>query len=548
MKPRKHISILFFILVYLFAQGQSQVAPPPLMNSPYNTMYVHLYYLQADSYAPEIAAKTISPSITDSLTRIEYAIKLKQVLDGKGLFVHLNQLPQEQDYIDSLSQKHFYTPFPVKLPELFLAREVGNRWFFSQSSLTNLSALHKETYPFGTDRLLQLFPNTKGGKFLGLAAWQYLAILILMALIWAGRWLLSQLLLPLIKGFLQNRIKTKVVDTVQVVKIAHAISLILLLWFARTLLPVLQLPIVAAEWALLGFNIAITFVIVLALLRILKLIMGYVASYTSTTESKMDEQLMPILSRIFQIIIVLGGVIEILSLLKVNVTALIAGVSIGGLALALAAQDTVKNLIGSAMIFFDRPFQIGDYVVGSGFAGTIVEVGFRTTRIQSADTSIISVPNGSIANMVVDNKGMRKHRLFTINIGLTYDTPPALIKQYLSGLRAMLDAHPFTVEDSYRVHLNALEASSLNVNLRTLLDVADSATEAKVKEGFLLGIMELAEVLGVRFAFPSTTMYVEEFPEKASGIPDYDASSDDLEDKVDRFVKEFNSRNPESFD
>jgi len=548
MKPRKLIGTICFILLYLFAQGQNQVAPPPLMNSPYNTMYVHLFYLQSDSYSPAMAARTISPNITDSLTRVQTAIQIKQILDGRGLFVRLNLLPQEQDYIDSLSQKHFYTPFPEKLPAIYLEQGPGDRWFFSQATVNAVPALHKATYPFGTDRLLKLFPTSKSNKFLGLAGWQYVAILILLALIWLGRWLLSQLLMPIIKGILQSRIKSKVVDTAQVIKIAHAISLLLLLWIGRTLLPVLQLPIVAAEWGLLGFNIAITVVVVVALFRILKLVMGYVSSYTSTTESKMDEQLMPILSRIFQIVIVLGGIIEILSLLKVNVTALIAGVSIGGLALALAAQDTVKNLIGSAMIFFDRPFQIGDYVVGSGFAGTIVEVGFRTTRIQSSDTSIISVPNGSIANMVVDNKGMRKHRLFTLNLGLTYDTPPALIEHYLSGLRALLEAHPLTVKESYSVHFNNMEASSLNIYLKTLLNVSDSAEEAKVKEVILLSIMQLAEDLGVRFAFPSTTMYVEEFPEKATGIPNYNLDSAQLKNKVDAFIAAFKNRNPTPLD
>ena len=204
---------------------------------------------------------------------------------------------------------------------------------------------------------------------------------------------------------MRARVKSETIDPKKILKIAHAISMLFLVWFARLFVPVLQLPIALAEWSILGLNIFITVIVVILLLRVVSLVVDYASKFVEQTESKMDEQLMPIINRLVQVIIILGGLIEIFKLLNVNLTALIAGVSIGGLALALAAKDTAANLIGSAMIFFDRPFQIGDYIVGSGFEGTIVEVGFRTTRIQQIDTTITSVPNGSIANMVIANKG-----------------------------------------------------------------------------------------------------------------------------------------------
>ncbi len=543
MKLAKPIIVLFFSFFVVFnTQAQGEVAPTPTLESPYNTMYVHLYYLQPDSYQPAVAALTVSPSVTDSIKRVQHAIKLKQILDGRGLYVRLNLIPQDLNYTDSTTQKHFYTPFPVKLPEIYLEK-VDDKWYYSFSSIKSISALHKATYPFGTDKLLNLFPIKNNNRFLGLALWQYAAIAILIFLIWLGRIILSRLLLPVLNSILKSRLKSYIADPEVVLKIAHSISLIFFVWLARILVPVLQLPIGAAEWAILALNITLTVVIIILLLRILNLVVNYLGKFTEATESKMDEQLMPILHRIFQILIVLGGIIQIMSLLEVNVTALIAGVSIGGLALALAAQDTVKNLIGSAMIFFDRPFQIGDYVVGAGIEGTIVEVGFRTTRIKSIDTSIVSVPNGSIANMVVDNKGMREFRLFHTNIGLTYDTPSVLIEKYIEGLKLIIQNHPSTVKEGYYVNFSKLDASALNLFVRTHLDVPDYATELKVKEELLFGIIRLAETLGVRFAFPSSTLYVEEFPGTLSGVPSYRVDQNEMSSKLDEFIKDFKGRN-----
>jgi len=545
MKTIKWILVsVFSILIYGSLLAQEDTPPALTLESPYNTMFVHLYYLQPESYEPSKAAVTISRSVKDSAERVKAAIQLKQIMDGKALFVRLNLLPQETDFVDTTttSRKHFYTPFPEKLPELYLEK-VGSKWYYSDETVKNISSLHKQIYPFGTARLLNLLPKTGQRQFLGLDLWQYIAIGILLTLIWLGRFVLSRLLIPIITRFVKSRIKSETIDSAQILKIANSMSMLFLVWLAQKLVPVLQLPIAIAEWSILALNIIFVGIAILLLLRILGLIMSYAAKFAETTESKMDEQLLPIISRIIQVFIVLGGLIEVFRLLDINLTAFIAGLSIGGLALALAAKDTVANLIGSAMIFFDRPFQIGDYVVGSGFEGTIVEVGFRTTRIRQIDTTITSVPNGSIANMVIANKGMRIFRLFVLNLGVTYDTPPLLIEKFLEGLKLIINNHPDTIKENYYVHFNNLEASSLNILFRVSLNVPGYAGELIAKEELILGIMRLAESLGVRFAFPSTTLYMEEFPEKQSTAPPYNTNAEELNGRIDAFVADFKSRN-----
>ena len=155
----KKITVFAFLLlmISISAFSQSANAPEPSLESPYNTMYVHLYFLQADSYRPDISAVTLSRT-KDSIDLIEDAIKLKQIFDGNGLYVRLNQLPQENNYIDSTTHKPYYTPFPNEFPDIYLEK-IDEKWVYSKETIEMIPMLHKETYPLGTDRLLTLLPK-----------------------------------------------------------------------------------------------------------------------------------------------------------------------------------------------------------------------------------------------------------------------------------------------------------------------------------------------------------------------------------------------------
>lgn len=285
-------------------------------------------------------------------------------------------------------------------------------------------------------------------------------------------------------------------------------------------------------WLYRGIEIALVILVVMLLLAILEIVKTYALRYALTTENKLDEQLLPILYRSVQILLVGSAIFYILSLMNVNVAALIAGVSIGGLALALAAQDTVKNLIGSAMIFFDKPFQIGDWIVMSGIEGEVVEVGFRSTRVQTVDSSIVSIPNNEIATVAITNMGVRRYRMFKATIGVTYDTPPALLEAFITGLRQMLALHPLTNKENYLVYFHSFGDSSLNIYFRTHIAVRTFKEELQEREKLALGILELANSLGIRFAFPTQTIFVEEFPGNGNTTPNYDIDPAQMEAKT----------------
>jgi len=509
----------------------------PSTESPYAAIYNHLYFLQVDSYNPNAAARSFR-EIADSTEAAKTAIKLKQVLDGKGLFIQLESLPTNNDFQDSISRKHYFTPFPQELPEVYLER-IDSSWYYSRETVRLTSKLHRKVFPFGSDILVNLFPQKGQQQIFGLALWQYFGFLILLGSAFLLHFLLSRLINPLVEKLSHTYLGDTGINSGNVWKLARYLSILLIINLLKLFTPALLLPIRPNEWVYKGLSIFASIFWVLFLLLLIGIVITYVKKLAQSTEQKYDEQIIPIAHTFLKIFVIFGAVFHVLQLLEINVTALIAGISIGGLALALAAQDTVKNLIGSAMIFIDRPFQIGDYIEWAGQAGTVTEVGFRTTRIRTGDTSIISVPNGTIANVAVTNKGMRTFRLFRLQLGLTYDTPPALMEQFVEGLRQLVLRHPHTNTENYYIHFNGMSASSLDILFSCFLLVPGYGEELKVKEDLLLGILKLADLLGVAFAFPSSSVYVEQFPGTEKNLITQVKDPQVLKEKMEAFLKDF---------
>ncbi len=495
----------------LVAQSIQKDSARVALNTPSQTVTTHLIFLQSDTYYPDSSAAVFGfeePAIARQL-----AVQLKQIFDASGLFIEPAQIPNISDYTDSLSGQQRYTLFPVRFPNIYLEK-MGKNWYYSQETARIIPGLHKDYYPLGADFLMQLFPRIGHHIFLGLHVWQYLGIGLLIGLLFFAHLILSRLFPWLTRRLLRAHAWTQLLPEEFLRKPSRYLSIFLLIQAARIFIPLLQLPVLANEYLIPGLSMAGILMLILIGLGLNRIFIYYLRRLTSRTESKMDDQLVPILNRTIQGVIVLAGLIQALTLLQVNVTALLAGISIGGIALALAAQDTVKNLIGSATIFVDQPFQVGDWIEGSGFAGTVIEVGFRTTRIQPIDTSVISVPNGQIMNMSITNLGARSARLFSTTLGVTYDTPPDVLEVFLKGLEQIILAHPQTKNDPFYVRLRDLGASSLDIMFRAWINTGSFAEEVKVREELIFSVLRLGEKLGVSFAFPSTSLYVESTPDK----------------------------------
>jgi MscS family membrane protein len=212
------------------------------------------------------------------------------------------------------------------------------------------------------------------------------------------------------------------------------------------------------------------------------------------------------------------GILFVLQNNGVQVWSFVAGLGIGSLAFALAAQDTVANLFGALNIFLDKPFQIGDWVRVGDVEGVIEEVGFRSFRVRTFYNSLVTVPNSTITNCNVDNMGVRPRRRVKIMLGLTYDTPTERMQAYVEGVRAILAAHPM-VEQTYEVHFNDFSASSLDILVYYHIVSNSWTEELETRAANFLEFIRLAEAMGVSFAYPSQSIYVESTPERPAAKP-----------------------------
>ena len=487
------------------------------LHTPRQAIRTHLLYLQEDSYQPELSAKALNPNKLNGgkysqEELISLAIKLKQIYDGSGFYIDLEEIPDQADFTDSTKLDNVYYPASGEFPDIYL-RKAGGRWMYARRTVGKIPSIHSKIFPFGTDFLVKLTPVIGQKKILGLRVWQYLGILLLIGVSFLLFRIFAYLSNILIKRVVPYVAQRSILETEQIAPVARPLSWFLVFAIASLFVPALQLPVQLNTYVTAFFKIIVPVFGVLILLRIIDLVAGVSGNLASRTATTMDDQLIPLLRKIAKLVVGGLGFIFILDNLDVNVTALLAGVSIGGLALALAAQDTVKNLIGSLTIFVDQPFKVGDFIVTSAATGSVLEVGARSTRIRALDGALISVPNGELANLSVTNHAIRTYRRYSTTLGVTYDTTPDQMETFVNGVRDITTNHPKTQEDSATVYFHEMGDSSLNIFFAAMFDVTDYGEWLAARQDIFLDIMRLAEKMGIGFAFPSTSVYVESLPE-----------------------------------
>jgi MscS family membrane protein len=198
---------------------------------------------------------------------------------------------------------------------------------------------------------------------------------------------------------------------------------------------------------------------------------------------------------------------------------IIAGLGVGGLAVALAAQSTIANLIGSLLITLEKPFRVGHIVRIGTSEGTVEDVGFRSTRIRTPDNSLVTIPSSAVVNTTVENLSLRTKRRQRFFLQLTYDTPSEKVEELVVRIRQLIIDHPLAEERTCQVRFNNFGESSLDILVLFHLQVEDYATELREREVVLLQIMDLVRDAGVEFAFPTRTLQVANTTEKATTRP-----------------------------
>jgi MscS family membrane protein len=244
-------------------------------------------------------------------------------------------------------------------------------------------------------------------------------------------------------------------------------------------------------------------------LRVVDLFMGYWRTHTApNADPTIHQQLFPILRRSLQIFVVIVAVLVTSQNLGFNITGLIASLSIGGLALGLAAQDTLSNLFGALAVLLDKPFCIGDRIQLEGVDGVVESIGFRSTRIRNLDGHLVTVPNRTIGNATITNISLRPNIRTLINIGITYSTAAEKVKLALRIVEEVYRSHPMT-EDAW-ISFNKFGDFSLNI-------FVVHWWKSTVYKDYLAGMQEMNlelkkrfDEVAIDFAFPTQTVHLKQ--------------------------------------
>ena len=263
---------------------------------------------------------------------------------------------------------------------------------------------------------------------------------------------------------------------------------------------------IAQKAADIGGTIAL-FWLFLLLIGILDV---YLKRWAASTESTIDDMLAPIVGKTLRLfIVVIGGIIIIQNLTGLKIGPLLASLGIGGLAVALAAKDSIANFFGTLTILFDKPFQVGQRITLDKYDGTVENVGFRSTRIRTLAGHLVTIPNDKLVNSSVENIGERPHIRWLTNIGITYDTPPDKVEIAVQIIREILENHEGMKEDfPPRVFFNGFNDWSLNIMVVVWYHPPNYWDYQAWLQNTCLEIMRRFEAEDIDFAFPSRTIYM----------------------------------------
>jgi MscS family membrane protein len=284
------------------------------------------------------------------------------------------------------------------------------------------------------------------------------------------------------------------------------------------ILQILQLPSEPVDidrFAHALLKVLITFDIAWVLFNLVTLLDSYLERWVSHTESTLDDHMLPFLRKSLRAFIVFMAILMVIQNLGYSISGLLASLGIGGLAVALAAKDTLSNIFGSLMIILDRPFHIGDWIKAGDMEGTVEEVGFRSTKIRTFAKTLITVPNNKIADMPLDNFSRMSKRRIKLSIGVTYETTPAQIRAAVEHIRAMLKSHPAINQEFMLVHFTDFGESSLDILVYCFTTTTVWGEYLEAREDVSLQIMDILEQLGVSIAFPSRSVYLQQPRESA---------------------------------
>ncbi len=359
--------------------------------------------------------------------------------------------------------------------------------------------------PAWVERLAQDLPFLKRTLW-GNELWKYLFSLIYIFLAFYVSKFLDYLTRVWLKRWAEKT-ETKFDDLL--LELLHGpIKVVAFVIFLRIGLNVFQWPEMVQKVLAKGFTVIVAISLTYMVLKFIDLLLNYWRQRAAAKEDDpFNKQLFPIIRKSLKVFVVVVAVLVTLDNMGINITAAIASLSIGGLAVGLAAQDTLANLFGAVAIFLDKPFKIGDRIQIDNVDGPVESIGMRSTRVRNLDGHLVTIPNKTMGNATIVNVAARERIKTVMNIGLTYDTSAEKVRRALEIIKEVYGRHPMTSE--LVTSFNKFESSSLNLLVVHFWKNADFGASLAGLQEMNLKLKEQFDGEKIEFAFPTQTVYVK---------------------------------------
>jgi MscS family membrane protein len=501
--------------------AHAQTAPAPSAtlgrNSPRETLVNFLRTAHQNDF--QQASQYLQGAPTRTLTR-----QLQAVLDS-ALSVNLNQvsdspqgdlndgLPPDRERIGVVSINGDSADIMLTR----VAQRGASVWLFSNDTLEQIPRLYAHLTPSWVE---QLVPDAVARQeIFGIKLWRILALLILAALAVGAGWLLSMIVLR-IAASVARRTTTSFDDQI-VEMLPGPLRLLAAVFVFHLGVLLLGLPLLLRQ-SLGQFEV---FVGVLAVcwfaLRLVDFASTKANAVLLRTQRASATSMIPLGRRVVKVLVFFGALLIILDNVGFDLRAVLAGLGVGGIAVALAAQKTIENIFGGIALVVDQPVRVGDFCKFGDSVGTVQDIGLRSTRIRTLDRTVISVPNAQFSVMSLENFAPREKVWFHPTIGLRMDTTADQLRYVLAEIRKLLHEHS-RVEPGGRIRLAGFGATSLNLEIFAYVLTSDYGEFVAIQEDLLLRIMEIIEDAGTRLALPAQNTFIARdhgmHPERSAAV------------------------------
>lgn len=432
------------------------------------------------------------------LDQEEY-IDLEQVSDVATGNVE-DDLPEDRELIAKLSRIQGGMSVVMERGP----REDGELvWRFSAATVARIPSVYDH---LGLPSIVDQLPSVLRDKnFLELALWQWIGLILALVFAWLVAWMVSGLVVRLAKP-LTMKTETDVDDRLLALMVGP-VRLLISVGVFNAGLHLLVLSVPANGFVREASKFLVIAGVAWFILRVIDLFATISKERFVARGQTGAAHLVPLGARTVKVAVVLVTILATLDTFGFDVTAVIAGLGVGGLAVALAAQKTVENIFGGVSVLIDQPVRPGDFCKFGDKVGTVEDIGLRSTRIRTLDRTVIAVPNADFSTLQLENFATRDRMRFITTLGLRYETTPDQLRHVIAGLRGILLAHPKVLPDPLRVRLVGFGAYSIDIEMFAYVDTQDFNEFLAVREDIFLHVMDVIAASGSGFAFPSSTTY-----------------------------------------